>query len=101
MRFALWRGASRDFLKCVSRWMSSLGSAPDERDFGDGNGLLYIEEAARIVREAEAQSRVLTVEEDARVLDLMAHVQNLEEQIGHMKRHREAGQSQKRSENQC
>jgi hypothetical protein len=59
------------------------------------------EEAARIVREAEAQSRVLTVEEDARVLDLMTQVQNLEEQIGHMRRHHEAGQSQKGSENQC
>jgi hypothetical protein len=58
------------------------------------------EEATRIVREAEAQSRVLTVEEDARVLELMAHVQNLEEQIGHMRRHHEVDQSQKGSKNQ-
>lgn len=58
-------------------------------------------EATRIVREADDLSRVLTLEGDARVLDLMAHVQNLEEQIGHMRCHREAGQSQKESENQC
>jgi hypothetical protein len=58
------------------------------------------DEATRIVREAEAQSRVLTVKEDARVLELMAQVRSLDEQIEHMRRHHEAGQSQKRSENQ-
>jgi hypothetical protein len=45
------------------------------------------EEATRIVRIAEAQSKVLTVEEDARVLALMARVRRLEEQIGRLKRH--------------
>jgi hypothetical protein len=45
------------------------------------------EEATRIVRIAEAQSKALTVEEDARVLALMARVRSLEEQIGRMKRH--------------
>ncbi|HTB12113.1 MAG TPA: hypothetical protein VK752_11100 [Bryobacteraceae bacterium] len=45
------------------------------------------EEATRIVRIAEAQSKALTVEEDARVLALMARVRSLEEQIGRLKRH--------------
>jgi hypothetical protein len=47
----------------------------------DGERAALYGQATRIVREAEAQSRTLTAEEDARVLELMAHVQNLEEQI--------------------
>jgi len=57
-------------------------------------------EATRIVQAAEAQSRVLTVEEDARVVEIMAHVRSLEEQIGHMRRHHEIDQSQKGTGNQ-
>ena len=45
------------------------------------------EEAARIVKGADAQSRVLSAQEDARVLELMASVRRLEEEIGHLKRH--------------
>ncbi len=49
-----------------------------------------LEEATRLVREAAAQSRALTPNEDARVLDLMTRVQNLEGQIRHWKRHMHA-----------
>ena len=45
------------------------------------------EEAARIVRTAEAQSSVLTSEESSRVLELMARVRILERQMGHLHRH--------------
>ena len=43
---------------------------------------------------------MLTMEEDARVLELMTHVLSLDGQIGHMRRHHENDQSQKRSEKQ-
>jgi hypothetical protein len=46
-----------------------------------------LEEATLIVREAEAQSKVLTAEEDAHVLELKAQVRTLEEQREHLKRH--------------
>ena len=46
-----------------------------------------LEKAARLVRIAEAQSKVPTEEEDALVLALMARVRKLEEQIGRLKRH--------------
>jgi hypothetical protein len=45
------------------------------------------EEAARIVRTAEAQSSLLSVQEDARVLELMERVRKLEQEIGRLKRH--------------
>jgi len=45
------------------------------------------EEATRIVRAAAARSRVLTVEEDAHVLQIMTRVRSLEEQMRHLKRH--------------
>jgi len=46
------------------------------------------EEATRIVKVAEAQSRVLSAQDDARVLELMAGVRRLDEEIGHLRRHR-------------
>jgi len=55
-------------------------------------------EATQIVQTAEAHSRKVTAEEDARVLTLMDGVRTLEEQIGHLRRHHEAGQPQNRSE---
>jgi hypothetical protein len=36
---------------------------------------------------------VLTVDEDARVLELLARVRGLDEEIGHMRRHPETGKS--------
>jgi len=51
-----------------------------------------LEEATRIVRTAEGQSRALTAENDARVLELMAQVRSLDEEIGHLRRHSELGQ---------
>jgi hypothetical protein len=58
-------------------------------------------EATLIVRQAEAESRTLTAEEDARVLELMALVRSLEEQLGHIRRtEHEPDPTQKRSENQ-
>jgi hypothetical protein len=48
------------------------------------------EEATRIVKVAEAQSRLLSAQDDARVLELMPSLRRLEEEIGHLKRHREA-----------
>ena len=44
------------------------------------------EEATRIVKAAEAQSRVLSPQDDAHVLQLMASVRRFEEEIGHLKR---------------
>jgi uncharacterized protein (UPF0335 family) len=44
------------------------------------------EEATQIVRKAEARSKGLSVEEDASVLQLIARVRSLEEEIGHLKR---------------
>jgi hypothetical protein len=49
-------------------------------------------EATWIVQAAEAQSRSVTAEEDARVLELMAGVRTLDEQIGHLRRHRKPDQ---------
>ncbi|MGA2883097.1 MAG: hypothetical protein ABSG13_29465 [Bryobacteraceae bacterium] len=49
--------------------------------------ITLLAEATQIVQVAEAQSRAITADEDARVLELMARVQGLEEQIGHLKRH--------------
>jgi hypothetical protein len=58
------------------------------------------EEATQIVRKAEARSTGLSVEEDARVLELMAHVRRLEEEIGHFQRHeRNNDPTQKGNEN--
>jgi hypothetical protein len=57
-------------------------------------------EATRIVQAAEAQSGSVTAEEDARVLELMARIRILDEQIGHLRRHREPDQQQKRGDNQ-
>lgn len=45
------------------------------------------EEATRIVRAAAAQSCVLTLEEDAHVLQIMAGVRSFKEQMRHLKRH--------------
>ena len=55
-------------------------------------------EATQIVQTAEAQTRKVTAEEDARVLKLMDGVRTLEEQIGHLRRHDDTGQPQNRSE---
>jgi len=57
-------------------------------------------EATRIVRAAEAESREVTGDEDARVLELMARVRTLDEQIGHLGRHHESNNQQKRNGNQ-
>ena len=54
-----------------------------------------LEEAARIVREADAQSMTLSAEEDARVLELTARARVLEEHIGHLKRHRAGNPAEK------
>jgi hypothetical protein len=60
-----------------------------------------LEEATRIVRTAEVQSTGLTAEEDGRVLELMARVRSLEEEIGHLKRHEEEGDpARKRNKDQ-
>jgi hypothetical protein len=56
--------------------------------------------ATRIVQAAEAQSRSVTAEEDARVLELMARIRILDEQIGHLRRRRKPDRQQKRSDNQ-
>jgi hypothetical protein len=45
-----------------------------------------LKEASHIVQIADAQSRVLTTEEDASVLEIMAQARHLEEEIGHLKR---------------
>jgi hypothetical protein len=55
-------------------------------------------EATQIVQTAEAHSRKVTSEEDEHVLKLMDGVRTLEEQIGHLRRHRQSGQPQNRSE---
>ena len=44
------------------------------------------DEATRIVRNAEARSTGLSVEEDSRVLELMTRVRGLEEEIGQLRR---------------
>jgi hypothetical protein len=46
-----------------------------------------LEEAERLVRAVEAQSRTLTSEEDSVVLHLMTRVRELEEEIARLKRH--------------
>jgi len=61
---------------------------------------VLFKEATRIVQAAEEQSRAVTAEGDARVLQLMAHIRNLEEESGRLRRHHEGGQAQKRIENQ-
>ena len=55
-------------------------------------------EATLIVQAAEAQSRAVTAEEDARVLDLLARVRILDDQITHPRRHRALDQQEKRSD---
>jgi hypothetical protein len=57
-------------------------------------------EATQIVQAAEAQSRAVTAEEDERVLELMTRVRTLDAQIGHLRRHPEPDQQQKRRDNQ-
>jgi uncharacterized protein Yka (UPF0111/DUF47 family) len=47
------------------------------------------EETTWIVRAAEAQSRAVTADEDAQVLELMAQIRRLEEEIGRLRRHHE------------
>lgn len=47
-----------------------------------------LEEAARIVQAAGKEGRIVGAEEDAKVLALMARVRSLEEQLGHLRRHR-------------
>ena len=59
-----------------------------ELEAGDRERAALFAEATRIVQAAEAQSRAVTVEEDARVLELMARVRILDEQITHTRRHR-------------
>jgi hypothetical protein len=44
------------------------------------------DEATRIVRNAEARSTGLSVEEDSRVLELMRRARGLEEEIGQLRR---------------
>jgi hypothetical protein len=44
-----------------------------------------LEEASRIVRSAEAESRTPTAAEDALVLELMTRVRKLEDEIRHLK----------------
>ncbi len=46
-----------------------------------------MDEASRIVRAAEAESRELSRPEDERVLSLLKQARALEEQIGRSKRH--------------
>ena len=46
-----------------------------------------LEEAARIVKSAEGESRTPDLAEDAVVLQLMARVRKLEEEIEHLKKH--------------
>ena len=53
------------------------------------------EEATRIVQAAEAQTSTVTAEEDARVLELMARVRTLEEQIRHRRRQSEHNEPRK------
>jgi hypothetical protein len=53
---------------------------------------VLLAEAAGIVQAAQDQSRAVALEEDARVLELMERVRTLEEQIRHLKRHRETDQ---------
>jgi hypothetical protein len=50
---------------------------------------VLLAKATGILQAAEAQSREVTAEEDARVLELLQGVRTLEEQIEHLKRHRE------------
>jgi len=58
-----------------------------------------LEEAAGIVREAEAAGRPVSAEEDGRVLALMASVRSLEEQLMHLnRRHHQDVQIADRSE---
>jgi hypothetical protein len=50
-----------------------------------------LDKAGRLVRAVEAQSRTPTAAEDSMVLQLMARVRELEEEIEHLKRHESRG----------
>jgi TPP-dependent pyruvate/acetoin dehydrogenase alpha subunit len=57
-------------------------------------------EATRTVQAAEAQTRTVTAKEDARVLELMARVRTLEEQIRHLRRQSKHNEPRKGDDNQ-
>ena len=71
-----------------------------ERERRERERTALFTEATRIIHAAEARSRAVTAEEDARVLELMARVRILDEQITHTRRHCAPDQQEKRSDNQ-